>query len=737
MSFHKVDCRGAEYTPCDASNTKSCTCADEIKSDSRYPYSPLSSPILHTLPTRHHMDKDSALDVEKTSLLVPGIVHHGLFSNDKFAITPRTILIELDQVFYDLGRRMWLQYPTLCASPVHTPREYALINFLNDFTRACCTIYANKAHPLPVCARQWVVTDSTRILSNGDAVSTLGIALADAGLSGVQWSDVLCDVQVASTATDMPEVMQRLSSGAANVFMAQEDRMSHVGIALAGDDLQIAYFDRAGRALSGVYNIHEHAVFFARTIMALTILDKSLIGKDMSIVSRDGRRFVTVGGLEYEIVETLSMTKSIRGRGTICWRCRRSDSDEDFVIKNVWADMRRTPSEGELLSEARGIAGIADLVCDEAVLRPDGRPCNTAWVLDMFAGVDGLSGRSHLELRRLVLRPYARPLAEFSSKDELLRVFRDAVAAHGDLYEREDILHCDISDNNIMIRQQAGSKFRRGLLIDLDCAIKVTDVPGKLKQGYSARRTGTIPYMAYDVLWGCVRRGPWHDLESFIYVLMVVCASYSGPSNTPRKNFDLRACPLAPWLEGDANHKCRIMMGFDDVAFRTFLDSVFDPYFDDLKDLVCDLRAVILRTTNEELDERQLPCHTDVLSVFDRHIRARQAALVISANTQLETGRSPSVDGDNDPERRKRKRGGVRPKAPDTAKPRASRTRGKAASSSSEYSDDSERTLVAHGRPAKKAKTVADAENVVGWERSPDTGRLIRCWRRRKVDHLA
>ncbi|TRM60834.1 hypothetical protein BD626DRAFT_406811 [Schizophyllum amplum] len=701
-----------------------------------YPYIHLPPPIARILPTQPAADKDNVLDMERNSKTAPNIIQ-ALFGNERFppACTPNFLVGAVQGVLFDGEKHVWLRYPDSSAPSDSAQRVYAMARFLNDLTYCSWGKYADEILPLPARARQWTVVHSSRVLSNGDTAQVTGVGLSDAYLDVVGWADILCDMQMASKEDDMPDLLERLSAGAANIFMAQEDRLFHVGVALAGNDFQLAYFDRAGRVLSGTYNIHTHVVSFARIIMGLTVLDKSYGGKDTSIVLRDGRRFVTVGGADYEILETLSITRSIRGRGTICWRCRRPTDDEDLVIKNIWATARLCPTEGDLLKEARGIAGIADLVCEETVLGPDGRPRSTVWARDMCAQ---LYDRSEQELRRLVLRPYARRLQDFSSKEELLRVFRDAIDAHGDLYERRNMLHCDISDNNVMIHQEAGSALRRGILIDLDCAIKVCTVPNEPNQGFTSKRTGTVPFMACEVLWNYPKRGPWHDLESFLYVLMIVCASYSGPSNTPRKDFDIRTSPMGPWFEGNGNRKWRIMHKFDDTDFIAFLDSVIDPYFDDLKTLVCDLRTVIMRTWDPETDELQMASHADVLTIFDRHIRARQAVQSDSPNTQVKTGGSPSIDGDKGLGRPKRKRGGVQPQAPKGAKTRASRARDKAAAaSSSEYSDDSQRTLVAHGRPAKKAKTVADAENVVGWERSPDTGRLIRCWRRRKVDHLA
>ena len=43
-------------------------------------------------------------------------------------------------------------------------------------------------------------------------------------------------------------------------------------------------------------------------------------------------------------------------------------------------------------------------------------------------------------------------------------------AAHERLYEARGVLHCDISDNNVMLRDRGAPPGHRGLLVDLDGA---------------------------------------------------------------------------------------------------------------------------------------------------------------------------------------------------------------------------------------------------------------------------
>uniref|UniRef100_D8Q2U6 Fungal-type protein kinase domain-containing protein n=2 Tax=Schizophyllum commune (strain H4-8 / FGSC 9210) TaxID=578458 RepID=D8Q2U6_SCHCM len=214
-----------------------------------------------------------------------------------------------------------------------------------------------------------------------------------------------------------------------------------------------------------------------------------------------------------------------------------------------------------------------------------------------------------------------RPLKEFESKEEFLQALRDTIYAHKHLFYPCHVLQCNINDMSIMLHRPPSKSRRWGTLVDLGHA-SPTGADEFEGSAFVDPRVGSsafiacrlVPYMSS----GC-RQTPRHDFESYIHLLMYMCASYSGPSNTPRDNFDIRQSPMAAWFNGASDEKFRIMFRLDDGDFRAFLDSLFDPYFDDLKDLVCELRTHILRTPDVT------PNHYSLLRIFDRHIAALQA----------------------------------------------------------------------------------------------------------------
>ena len=119
--------------------------------------------------------------------------------------------------------------------------------------------------------------------------------------------------------------------------------------------------------------------------------------------------------------------------------------------------------------------------------------------------------------RCLVISPAGRGIRDFQSTKELLEALRDAIKAHRSLYLVGNILHRDISENNIIITDPKKADGFTGMLIVLDLA-------KEMNNGRSGARhqTGTMEFMAIQVLRN-VSHTYRHDLESFFYVLLWIC----------------------------------------------------------------------------------------------------------------------------------------------------------------------------------------------------------------------
>jgi len=118
----------------------------------------------------------------------------------------------------------------------------------------------------------------------------------------------------------------------------------------------------------------------------------------------------------------------------------------------------------------------------------------------------------------LAISPAGRAISKFDSISELLKALRDAIKAHRSLYLTGKILHRDISENNIIITDLEKADGFNGMLIDLDLAKEI----GSKRSG-ARHKTGTMEFMAIQVLRQ-VDHTYRHDLESFFYVLLWICA---------------------------------------------------------------------------------------------------------------------------------------------------------------------------------------------------------------------
>jgi len=138
------------------------------------------------------------------------------------------------------------------------------------------------------------------------------------------------------------------------------------------------------------------------------------------------------------------------------------------------------------------------------------------------------------------------------------------VPVHRWLYDVPGILHRDLSLNNIMCRIieliSAEGKTREvyGVLTDYD----LSSWKEELKTDYtrtSQQRTGTPPYMAYELLMGASTTHLYrHDMESLFYIMLLMCARHTivhsnGGANAEAKSGVVMRrgkLPYQRWFEG-------------------------------------------------------------------------------------------------------------------------------------------------------------------------------------------
>ena len=139
---------------------------------------------------------------------------------------------------------------------------------------------------------------------------------------------------------------------------------------------------------------------------------------------------------------------------------------------------------------------------------------------------------------------------------------------HGTLYFYERVLHGDISRSNILLSPETPST--TGLLIDLDHSSALNPPPIQHGSSTARRRTGTIPYMAIDLLRNEYEEHLYHhDVESFLYVILWSCL------------YNSRDCGYVPGPEDpDLNRRVEAAGSLFHKKVKSITaDYLFDPLF--------------------------------------------------------------------------------------------------------------------------------------------------------------
>jgi hypothetical protein len=372
------------------------------------------------------------------------------------------------------------------------------------------------------------------------------------------------------------------------IFADQPTRRFVHAFSFCASKIELWIFDRSGAYSSGLFDIHDEPDKFARALVGYATMDDDLMGLDTFIERRDEHRYVTLddaNGKETRVRLDKAMVrqKAIVCRGTTCYETQNS-----HVAKFSWAsDKRKAEVEQLNLAQTMGVEGVARVVAHRRVtsiaemregllfskahrfrgedVHFDDPPLATASTNTSSKRKsssdhtpDDVSGskrrRSNSQKSKLatelndqlsigktkpslytpgedlwenriysclVVSPAGRVIGEYRTIRELLESERDAIKAHRSLYVKGKILHRDISSNNIIITNPEMADGFKGMLIDLDLA-KVRD------SGPSGARhqTGTMQFMAVEVLRKTDHTYR-HDLESFFYVLLWMCARQS------------------------------------------------------------------------------------------------------------------------------------------------------------------------------------------------------------------
>ncbi|CAH0054794.1 unnamed protein product [Clonostachys solani] len=221
----------------------------------------------------------------------------------------------------------------------------------------------------------------------------------------------------------------------------------------------------------------------------------------------------------------------------------------------------------------------------------------------------------------LVISPAGRVISDFKSVRELLESMRDAIRAHQSLYKTGNILHRDISSNNIIITEPDTADGFRGMLIDLDLA-KVRDS----SPSGARHQTGTMQFMAVEVL-RTADHTYRHDLESFFYVLLWMCARQSWSNEFASKENRPKESLLRRWEIGSFKYIAAAKEGDMTVNGLERIMGEFPDALDVVKPLCLKIRKVLFPLDNEERISFGTPAgdpdqlYAPIIATYDEAIR--------------------------------------------------------------------------------------------------------------------
>ncbi|TGJ83761.1 hypothetical protein E0Z10_g5007 [Xylaria hypoxylon] len=428
------------------------------------------------------------------------------------------------------------------------------------------------------------------------------------------------------------------------VFADQPTRRFVHAFSLCASKMELWVFDRSGAYSSGPFDIHDEPDKFARALVRYTTMDDDAMGLDTFIEREDGHRYVTLDdahGKETKVRLDKAMVrrKAIVCRGTTCYETQNS-----HVAKFSWAsDKRKLEMEQLELAEGRGVKGVARVVAHRQITtiaemreglefpKPhkfrgdavhfDDPPSATASAntsgnkrkSSSDHTSDNASGskrrQSNSQKSKLAkefndqpsigkdkpsLLTAGRVISDFKTTEELLESMRDAIKAHQSLYTTGNILHRDISSNNIIITQPETADGFKGMLIDLDLA-KVRD------SGPSGARhqTGTMQFMAVEVL-RTADHTYRHDLESFFYVLLWMCARQSWSNGFAGEERPPKESLLRKWEIGNFKDIARTKEGDMTVNSLERIMGEFPGALDVVKPLCLRIRKILFPLDKDE-----------------------------------------------------------------------------------------------------------------------------------------
>lgn len=346
--------------------------------------------------------------------------------------------------------KAWRGKKSILANPPSLWSEENIAAWMNDIGNSFQGLYEleNKqialgayidAHGINVAStrRIWTHKHAGAILDGSSIPRKPDTILLDQNsLNSPTWSKVraLCEVTVTER-NKSKTIKDTILQKSYIMFMTQANRRFVPSLSFTCDSFTLTICDRAGVVSSATMKVVDNPLILLRIIVCLMFGRPSAIGYDETIrCNEEGKATsVWVNRREYKVEEELFKSDSMRGRATRCWRVSTTDSEngigEEFVIKDSWADTRRTQSEILMLNliQSQGLCngkGIPKLIDGEDICVPIG----THYIKDSTACRRVPGGHTEERVhRRLVMGPVGKHITNFKTLKELIGAFIDIV----------------------------------------------------------------------------------------------------------------------------------------------------------------------------------------------------------------------------------------------------------------------------------------------------------------------
>ncbi|KAK0202170.1 hypothetical protein DFS33DRAFT_1265333, partial [Desarmillaria ectypa] len=253
------------------------------------------------------------------------------------------------------------------------------------------------------------------------------------------------------------------------------------------------------------------------------------LGKDDKIVE------ITLGliisrqpgivGRDTCVVEATSEHEGWKGKALIVkisWPAVTRESEADLV--RTARDMAQTMKQGAKPDWA--LDHLPDILLSQDFdYDADSTQANLVTFFKNASLVEEKKVEYEQRVCRITVQERLYPLEELKTVKEYAQVFFDILQIHKWLYDHPRIIHRDISPGNIMWRRTVNGDLC-GVLNDFDLST-LRDATA----ASSLQRTGTLPYMAYELLVNDKNGNPpkhlyRHDVESIFHVILLLCCRY-------------------------------------------------------------------------------------------------------------------------------------------------------------------------------------------------------------------